>query len=454
MASETRQPVLELVYRPEDKPRSLRDAVIYSAQWVLIMFYPVVWGYAIVGLGLGLQGDELASYMARVVLMIGVATLVQATAGHRLSMVSGPNIIPSLAIVAAFAVGGKEYALLAFNAYIVAGLVVAVLGAMGWISLIGKVWTPLVLGSMVMMVGLATSSVGISLIASSQAAWPFYAGIVLALLAGWISIKGKGLLATIPVLIAIVLGYAVFMALGRFDWDLVRSMPTLVMPKLFPYGLQMPPLDLIVTMIVVNLFSAVNLYGNVGGYTGIIGTKVDRSTERRYFSIFGLVEGTLTGILGVPSHVSYGENLGLVLLTRVAARYFIVVASIVFIVLSFFGPMAGLMAAMPQPVAGAVLLGVASTLIGLGANIWHQGPKFQTREIFIVGFSVFFALGMSLLPQAFYDTLPRLVGTILKNSVIMVIIVVMVLEQVLFRESAQTERSQATDEVSKVEQAA
>lgn len=435
MASENKQPALELVYGPDDRPRSTKDAIVYSLQWILIMFYPVVWGYAIVGLGLGLTGSELASYMARVVLMIGIATLVQASAGHRLSMVSGPNIIPSLAIVAAFAIGGKEYALLSFNAYIIAGLVVAVCGALGWISLIGKVWTPLVLGSMVMMVGLATSSVGLGLIATYQSSWPFYAGIVLALLAGWLSIKGKGMLATVPVLIIILLGYFVFMVTGEFDWKMVRSMPAFVMPTIFPFGLQMPPVDLIITMIIVNFFSAVNLFGNVGGYTGIIGVKVAPATERRYFTIFGLVEGSLTGVLGVPSHVSYGENLGLVLLTRVAARYFIMVASVIFIILSFFGQVAGLMAAMPKPVAGAVLLGVASTLIGIGANIWSQGPRFQTREIFIVGFSVFFALGMSVLPQTFYDTLPRLVGMILRNPVILVIITVMLLEQLVFSKS-------------------
>lgn len=425
----------KLVYGPDDKSRSIKDTIIYSIQWILIMFYPVVWGYAIVGLGLQFTGDEMAGYMARVVLMIGISTLLQTVFGHRLSMVSGPNIIPSLAIVAAFIVGGKEYALLSFNAYIIAGLLVAVLGYLGLISHIGKVWTPMVLGAMIMMVGLTTSSVGVGLIASFNATLPFYVGILLALICGWLSIKGKGMLATIPVLITIVLGYAVFMTIGKFDWGLVQSMPTFVVPKIFPYGFKMPPIDLIVTMVIVNIFSAVNLYGNVQGYTDIIGVKTDRKTEKRYFTVFGLVEGVLASTFGVPSCVSYGENLGLILLTRVASRFFIIIASLGFIVLSFFGKIDGLMAAMPQPVAGAVLLGFASTLIGIGANTWTQQKNFQTREIFIGGFSVFLALGLSFLSQDFYDTLPRLAGTIMKNSVIMVIIITMIMEQVIFRES-------------------
>ncbi len=430
------QSTFQLVYTPDEKPRTTQDAVIYSLQWIMIMFYPVVWGYSIVGKGLGMTGEEMGMYMVRVVFIIGISTLLQVLAGHRLSMVSGPNIIPSLAIVAAGAVGGKEYALQSFNAYIIAGLIVAVLGAAGFISYIGRVWTPLVSGAMILMVGLSTSTAGVSLIASQNATAPFFIGIALALICGFLSIKGKGMIATIPVLITIVLGYLIFMVIGQFDWGLVTSMPVFTVPKLFPYGMQMPPVDLIVTMVIVNIFSAVNLYGNIQGYTGIIGKKMTAVEEKRYFSVFGLVEGVLASIFGVPSNVAYGENLGFILLTRVASRFFILVASVVFIVLSFFGNVGGLMAAMPEAVAGAVLMGVACTLIGIGASNWSQGPKFATREIFIVGFSVFLAFGLSFLPETFFSTVPRLVGTLFKNPVIMVIILVVVMEQLIFREGA------------------
>ena len=425
---------IQLVYGLEEKPRSVKDAIIYSAQWVMIMFYPVVWGYSVVGKGLEMTGSEMGMYMVRVVFIIGVATLLQTLFGHRLSMVCGPNIIPSLAIVAAFSVGGKEYALQAFNAYIIAGLVVAALGALGLISKIGAVWTPLVSGSMIMMVGLTTSTTGVSMIANQNATAPFYVGILLALLCGYLSLKGKGLIASIPVLITIVLGYIVFIAMGKFDWELVRMMPTFTIPKPFPYGLSMPPVDLVVTMIIVNIFSAVNLYGNVQGYTGILGVEMEKKDEVRYFSVFGLVEGVLASIFGVPSNTSYGENLGFLLLTKVASRVFIIAASIVFIVLSFFGKVGGMMAAMPDAIAGAVLLGVASTLIGIGADNWAHAPKFETREIFIVGFSVFLSFGLNFLPDTFFETVPRLVGTLFKNPVIMVIILVIIMEQVVFRD--------------------
>ncbi len=432
MSEESKAPQTNLVYGPDDKPRSVRDAIIYSLQWILIMFYPVVWGYSIVGINIGFDSPELSAYMSRVVLMIGVSTLVQVLAGHRLSMISGPNIIPSVAIVAAFAIGGKENALTAFNAYIIAGVVVAVIGALGWFRYIGKVWTPLALGAMVMMVGLTTSTVGVGLVANDGASWQFVVGILLALLCGWLSIQGKGLLATIPVMITIVLGYVIFIATGKFAWDIVAAMPAVNVPQPFPYGWEMPSGGLIVTMIIVNLFAAVNLYGNANGYVGIIGRTLDARREKRMFVVFGLLEGVVASIFGVPSTVAYGENLGFVLLTKVASRFFMIVTAIAYIILGFSGKFAGLMAAMPPEVAGAVLLGVACTLIGLGASTWVQGQTFQTREIFITGFSVFLAYGLANLPPAFYAQLPDLVGMLFKNAVIMVIILVIIMEQLAF----------------------
>src|SRR5699024_8548925 len=177
--------------------------------------------------------------------MIGTSTLIQVVMGYRLSLISGPNIIPSLAIVAAFAVGGKEYALQSFNAFAISGVIVTIMGAVGLISTIGKIWSHLVTGAMVMMVGLSTSFIGIEIIASYGATWPFYVGIFLALVAGWLSVNGKGMLASISVMITIVLGYLIFIIAGKFDWELVNSMPTFVFPEVFPYGMKMPPLGLI-----------------------------------------------------------------------------------------------------------------------------------------------------------------------------------------------------------------
>jgi NCS2 family nucleobase:cation symporter-2 len=259
-----------------------------------------------------------------------------------------------------------------------------------------------------------------------------WVGLALALTAGLVSIKGKGFVSTLPTLIVIVAGYVIFIAAGQFDWGMVTSLPLITLPKLFPYGAEMPPLDLIVTMIIVNLMAALNLFGNITGWGAITGHPVTERQSRRSFGVLGSVETILAGVLGVPGLVPYGENLGIIALTRVAARFFLLIGSGIFIILGFFGPMGGFMAAMPKPVAGAILLGIASTVIGLGADIWRS-QEFGRREILIVGFSVFLCFGLSMLPATFWLEVPRLAATVFSNPVISVIIVVILMEQIFFR---------------------
>ena len=345
------------------------------------MVYAVVWGYAIVGEGLKFEGPRMTTYISAVVLNIGLSTLLQALLGHRMAMVSGPNVIPSLAIVAAYAAGGETYALQAFKARIWARFLIALALALG--------------------------------------------GTVLA-------IHGRGVWATLPPVFVIALGYIIFLALGRVNLDFVRQAPLLSFPTLFPYGWTIPSWDLVLIMLIVNLMSAASFYGSLHGYAGIIGEKVNESEERRSFTIFGLVETTLPGILGVPATVAYGENLGIVQLTRVAARAFIIVAAAIFVVLAFIGKFGALMAVMPKEVAGAVLLGIASTVIGIGAHILNTAPAFQRREQTLVGFSIFLSLGLHLVPHQTWEQTPRLIETIFSNPVISVIIFVLVFEKLIF----------------------
>lgn len=423
----------DLVYKRNEKPKSVRDWVLYSFQWLVTMFYAVVWGYVIVGVGLELEGEELTKFMSAVVLTIGISTLLQALLGHKMAMVAGPNVIPSLAIVAAFTAGGLDYALQSFIAQAIAGVIIGVIALVGAIRYIKLIWSPLVLGAMIIMIGLAVAGLGLEYMIGDSWDMTFLVALLLALGGIYLAIRGKGVWGTLPPLLIIGLGFLIFIAIGEVDFSFVKEAPLFVTPELLPYGLAMPPWDLILIMLLVNLMAALNYYGNLHGYAQIIEEEVSEKQEKRSFTFFGFIETTLPGLLGVPATVSYGENLGIIQLTKVAARSFIYVAAGIFILLAFFGPFVGLMAAIPKPIAGAVLLGIASTVIGIGANTFNTAPKFERREQTLVGFSIFLSLGLYLVPKELWEQVPRLVNTLFSNPVISVILFVVFFEQLLFR---------------------
>lgn len=435
----------DLVYERQEKPKSTRDWILYSFQWFITMFYAVVWGYAIVGVGLEFEGQELTRYMSAIVLTIGISTLIQALLGHKMAMVAGPNVIPSFAIVAAFTAGGMDYALHSFMAQAIAGVIIGIIAITGLIKYIRKVWSPIVLGAMIIMIGLAVAGTGLEYMVDGSWNISFVVAFLLALGGSYLAIKGKGIWGTLPPLLIIGMGFLVFILMGEVDFTFVQEAPLFTTPDFLPYGLEMPPLDLIVIMLVVNLMAALNLFGNLHGYANIIGEDVSQKQEKKTFTFFGFIETTLPGLFGVPATVSYGENLGIIQLTKVAARSFIIVAAGVFIILAFFGPFVGLMAAIPKPIAGAVLLGMASTVIGIGADTFQQAPQFARREQTLVGFSIFLSLGLYLLPDEVWEQTPRLVNTLFSNPIISVILFVIIFEQLIFRKPPDEKEKKEKD---------
>src|SRR5215472_9734226 len=278
----------ELVYGRDEQPRSTQDWVLYSFQWLVTMVYAVVWGYAIVGVGLHFEGARMTTYISAVVLTIGLSTLLQAWLGHRMAMVHGPNVIPSLAIVAAYTAGGENYALQSFTAQALSGVIIAALVLLGAVRYIRKVWSPLILGSMIIMIGLTVAQVGLGDMTRTGFGLGFFIALALALGGSILAIRGRAVLATLAPVFVIVLGYLVFFALGRVDLNLVRQAPLFSVPKFFPYGRAMPSWDLVVIMLIVNLMAAMNFYGNLHGYAQVIKERVKPSEERRSFLLFGI----------------------------------------------------------------------------------------------------------------------------------------------------------------------
>jgi len=75
----------KLVYGIDDRPRSVRDWIVYTLQWVVTMVYAVVWGYAIVGIAMEFDPEALSGYMSSIVLTIGfdlTAGLAGPSHGH------------------------------------------------------------------------------------------------------------------------------------------------------------------------------------------------------------------------------------------------------------------------------------------------------------------------------------------------------------------------------------
>ena len=433
---ETASPALR--YGPDDRPPA-PVLSLYGLQWVATSTYPVILGLGVVGLHLNLTAGDLSSFTSASLLTIGVASLVHALWGHRLAVLSGPSLLPGLAMVAAVGAGAPLPQV--FGGVIVGSIVVAVLAPLGLVRVLRRVLTPLAVGVLVMLFGLVTAQMGMEL-AAHDGPLGFGLALVLGLSIGAISLYARPPVSSLGVLIAVVAGYSILAAIGLLDLGAVHSPQLIVAPRF--YAPAWPAGAVLLTMIIAQLANAGVTAGNVQAAADLVGRRVTNSAARRTIMVNAGVEGVLPAMLGATPLVPYAVSLGVVSLTRVATRYAVALGGAVLIGLSFFGPGVALLAGVPRPVAGAVLLGIAAPQIGVAAQMWGAGtPSFNMRRLFIASAATFIALGETSLPADFYARVPSLLAQILRNPVVAGLIYVIILEQLVFRQPGRGEPSGA-----------
>lgn len=416
----------------EERPPALQ-LLIYAAQWVAFATYPLMFSLVLLGLGWNLEGPVLGKFIAATLWIIGLGSLLQAFLGHALCMMSGPFVLTIFAMLESHRAGHDFGSI--FGALALSGAIVALLAATRLVGRIRPLFTPLVIGTLVMMIGLSSAPFGIRLMVGQGAG----AGLVafgLALLCGFIALRLRGFIATVPVIVVVTLGYLLFRLLPGWWLVQVPELPWISPPRPALLGLRWPPLGLLILFTFVQLATAAFGMGATLGVSAAVRVRRREGHLLRQAIINSLGEGTLAALLSAAPLVGYPGSLGFVSMTSVASRWAMAAGGALLVVLSSIGPLSALLAAIPRPVAGAVLLAIAGMNIGLGAEIWGAGTaRFTKRHAFTVGFAIFCALGFTALPPESLRGMPNVLALILRNPVLSAMIFVIVLDGLVFRSS-------------------
>lgn len=220
---EQRQPTLRYgleanLRTPELISYSLQNLTYFVANAAIL---PVV-----VGGYLGLDAGGIASLAQRTFILCGVTSILQALWGHRLPLMEGPaglwfGVLITLALAAPSL--GKPLATLRTDielGFLVAGLVCIFLGTTGIVVRIAFLFTPLVNGLFLILVSLQLSPAMIKgmlgLSASNQTADPkvLLAFLITTSLILWITLRGRGFLQSLAVLLGAAAGWLISFLLG------------------------------------------------------------------------------------------------------------------------------------------------------------------------------------------------------------------------------------------------
>ena len=274
---------------------------------------------------------------------------------------------------------------------------------------IDKLLPPIIIGPMIIVIGLGLASSAVTnagLVADGN--WKnALVAVVTFLIAAFINTKGKGFLRIIPFLFAIIGGYLFALTLGLVDFTPVLKANWFEIPGFyFPfstggafeeYSLYFGPETIAILPIAI-----VTISEHIGDHT-VLGQICGRQFLKEpglHRTLLG--DGIATSVsafLGGPANTTYGENTGVIGMTRIASVSVIRNAAFIAIALSFLGKFTALISTIPNAVLGGMsilLYGVIASN-GLKVLIKERVDFGQMRNLIIASAMLVLGLGGAIL---------------------------------------------------------
>ena len=274
---------------------------------------------------------------------------------------------------------------------------------------IDKLLPPIIIGPMIIVIGLGLAGSAVTnagLVADGN--WKnALVAVVTFLIAAFINTKGKGFLRIIPFLFAIIGGYLFALALGLVDFTPVLKANWFEIPGFYlpfstggafkEYSLYFGPETIAILPIAI-----VTISEHIGDHTVL-----SQICGRQFLKEPGLhrtllgdgIATSVSAFLGGPANTTYGENTGVIGMTRIASVSVIRNAAFIAIALSFLGKFTALISTIPNAVLGGMsilLYGVIASN-GLKVLIKERVDFGQMRNLIIASAMLVLGLGGAIL---------------------------------------------------------
>ncbi len=280
-----------------------------------------------------------------------------------------------------------------------------------------KFFPPIVTGPIIIAIGLILSN---SAINNCAANWPIAIlalGIVIVF-----NVWGKGMLKVIPILLGVVGSYAVAAICGQVDFTPVKEAAWLGMPfkwdetvfSLFGNCNGGALLTSIITIAPIALATMMEHIGDISAISSTVGINfIEKPGLHRTLLGDGLAT-SMAALFGAPANTTYGENTGVLALTKVYNPGVIRMAAVLAVIFSICPKFAALIQCMPTATIGGVSLILYGMISAVGVrNIVENQVDFsKSRNVIIAALIIALALGINFSSALGADTVNGVSGAI------------------------------------------
>ncbi|HAP3760599.1 TPA: uracil permease [Enterococcus faecalis] len=353
----------EKEFRNEDAVLDIKDRpqafhwVGLSLQHLFTMFGATVLVPILVGIDPGIA--LVSSGLGTMVYLITTKGKIPAYLGSSFAFIAAMQMLMKSDGYPAIAQGAMTTGLV----YLIVSLIIKKIGS-DWLD---KILPPIVVGPVVMVIGLGLAANAANNAMYNNNVYDFkYIAVALITLGLTIfyNMFFKGFLGLITILLGIVSGYLVALAFGIIDLTPIKEAAWFALPNFEVPFVQYQPklyLNAITTMAPIAFVTMTEHIGHL--------MVLNKLTKRNFFQDPGLSKTLMgdglaqivAGFVGGPPVTSYGENIGVLAITRVHSVFVIGGAAVFAVALGFVGKLSALILSIPGP----VISGISFVLFGV-----------------------------------------------------------------------------------------
>ncbi len=282
--------------------------------------------------------------------------------------------------------------------FFAAGLVftlVALLIRLVGIRWIDIVFPPAAMGAIVAVIGLELAPVAADM-AGLTAKTIDSNAIIVSLFTLTVTILGsvlfRGFLAIIPILIGVLAGYGLSFSMGMVNLSNIEKAPWFSFPTLYSPEFHLGAIAVILPaalVVVAEHIGHLVVTGNIVGKDLTKDPGLDRSLLGNGLSTM------LSSLFGSTPNTTYGENIGVLAITKVYSTWVMGGAAILAIILSFIGKLSAAIQSIPVPVMGGVSLLLFGVIAASGVRMLVESKVDYSRARNLILTSLVLIIGIS-----------------------------------------------------------
>ena len=460
----------KLLYGLNDKP-SVKDALFVAMQHVCAIFIPVVTPGLLITGALGLEPSKAAYILGMSLFVSGIGTFIQVhqvgAIGSGLLSVQGTSfafVTPVLAVVAESLKAGKspEATLSLVLGLCFFGSFIPIIMSR-FLHLTRKIFTPLVTGTAVTLIGLCLIKVGMFYMAGGGKAQAIAAknpesplafgslqnwalALVVFAIVGICSASPNRYLRMGSVLLGLIVGFIISLVLGVADFSKMATLPLINIPIPFRFGLDFNFVTFI-SFAIIYIALTLEVLGDITATSMVSGEPIEGSTYMRRLKSGILGDGVnslIASVCGTFPIVTPAQNNGIIQLTGVGSRYVGYYIAAILVFLGLFPLVGGVLLAIPTSVFGGAVMLMFGTVAVAGFNILRE-VEMDNRAFVILAVSLAAGLGVTFLPEAL-EHFPAGVRSVLESGIATGSICALVLNMIVPKAKAAPESEIAVAE--------